>query len=39
MILATGLTIFVEEKNSNGDIENIFIRDESKILKKYRQCK
>ena len=28
-----GLTIFVEEKNSNGDMENILIRDESKILK------
>ena len=28
-----GLTIFVEEKNSNGDMKNILIRDESKILK------
>ena len=28
-----GLTIFVEEKNNNGDMMNIFIRDESKILK------
>ena len=28
-----GLTIFVEAKNNNGDMKNIFIRDESKILK------
>ena len=28
-----GLTIFVEEKNKNGDFKNIFIRDESKIFK------
>tara|TARA_B100000029_G_scaffold268481_1_gene263963 strand:- start:7138 stop:8283 length:1146 start_codon:yes stop_codon:yes gene_type:complete len=28
-----GLTIFVEEKNDNGVFKNIFIRDESKILK------
>ena len=29
----SGLTIFVGKKNSNGDMENILIRDESKILK------
>ena len=28
-----GLTIFVEKKNENGDMENIFIRDEGKVLK------
>ncbi len=28
-----GLTIFVEEKNEDGNMENIFIRDESRILK------
>ncbi len=28
-----GLTIFVQSKNNNGDMKNIFIRDESKILK------
>ncbi len=28
-----GLTIFVEAKNNNGDMKNIFIRDESKIIK------
>ena len=28
-----GLTIFVEKKNKNGDMENIFIRDESSVLK------
>ncbi len=28
-----GLTIFVDEKNKNGDFKNIFIRDESKIFK------
>ncbi len=28
-----GFTIFVEEKNNNGVLKNIFIRDESKILK------
>ena len=28
-----GLTIFVESKNNNGNMKNIFIRDESKILK------
>ena len=29
----SGLTIFVGKKNPNGDMENILIRDESKILK------
>ena len=28
-----GLTIFVESKNKNGDMKNIFIRDDGKILK------
>ena len=28
-----GLTIFVEKKNKNGDMENIFIRDEGKVLR------
>ncbi len=28
-----GLTIFAEGKNENGEFENIFIRDDSKILK------
>ena len=28
-----GLTIFVEEKSEDGNMKNIFIRDESKILK------
>ncbi len=28
-----GLTIFVEKKNEDGTMKNIFIRDESKILK------
>ena len=28
-----GLTIFVEEKNEDGSMKNIFIRDESSILK------
>jgi len=28
-----GLTIFVEEKNDDGNMKNIFIRDESRILK------
>ena len=28
-----GLTVFVDEKNTDGTYENIFIRDESKILK------
>ena len=28
-----GLTIFVEEKNEDGNMENILIRDESRILK------
>ncbi len=28
-----GLTIFAEGKNKNGEFENIFIRDDSKILK------
>ena len=28
-----GLTIFVEKKNQDGSMNNIFIRDESKILK------
>jgi len=28
-----GLTIFVEKKNANGDMQNIFIRDEGKILR------
>ena len=28
-----GLTIFVEEKNEDGNMKNIFIRDESRILK------
>ena len=31
-----GLTIFVEEKNEDGNMKNIFIRDESKTFKKYR---
>ena len=28
-----GLTIYVEKKSENGDMENIFIRDESSVLK------
>ena len=28
-----GLTIFVEEKNENGKMKNIFIRDEGKVLR------
>ena len=31
-----GLTIFIEEKNQDGVFKNIFIRDESKIFKKFR---
>ena len=29
----SGLTIFVEEKNEDGEMKNIFIRDEGKVLK------
>ena len=29
----SGLTIYVEKKSENGDMENIFIRDESSVLK------
>ena len=29
-----GLTIFVDKKNKNGEYENIFIRDEGKVLTK-----
>ncbi len=32
-----GLTIFVEEKNTNGEYKNIFIRDEGNILTKISQ--
>ena len=28
-----GLTIFVEKKNDNGEMQNIFIRDEGKVLR------
>ena len=32
-----GLTIFVDKKNSNGEYENIFIRDEGKVLTQVSQ--
>ena len=33
------LTIYVEKKSENGDMKNIFIRDESSVLKSIRKCR